>query len=125
MEQNSKKYVEEDGIIRWRLPNGKRHRLNGPAIEWADGHKDWWVNGKRHRLDGPAVECGNGHKEWFVNGKRHRLDGPAVERADGSKEWWVNGEIYLFKNYCAKVKPLISEEAYFTMLLTYGDKYSA
>jgi hypothetical protein len=44
-----------------------------------------------HRLDGPAIESANGTREWFVNGKRHRLDGPAVEYADGYKFWYVNG----------------------------------
>ena len=28
----------------WYL-NGKRHREDGPANEWADGTKSWWVNG--------------------------------------------------------------------------------
>jgi len=44
----------------------------------------------RHRLDGPAVEYSNGSKEWRVNDKRHRLDGPAVEYSNGSKVWSVN-----------------------------------
>lgn len=25
------------------------HRLDGPAAEWTDGHKEWRVNGERHR----------------------------------------------------------------------------
>jgi hypothetical protein len=45
-----------------------------------------------HRLDGPAVEWSNGDKIWFVNGKRHRLDGPAIEYSTGSKAWYVDGE---------------------------------
>jgi hypothetical protein len=28
----------------WRL-NGQRHREDGPAIEWADGTKSWYLNG--------------------------------------------------------------------------------
>ena len=44
------------------------HRLDGPAIEWPEGNKAWFVNGKLHRLDGPAAEYANGHKEWWVNG---------------------------------------------------------
>ena len=24
--------------------NGKYHRTDGPAIEWADGTKDWFLN---------------------------------------------------------------------------------
>jgi hypothetical protein len=45
----------------------------------------------RHRNDGPAVDWSNGAKAWYVDGKRHRLDGPAVEYADGAKSWYVNG----------------------------------
>jgi len=52
--------------------NGFRHRLDGPAIEWAGGSKEWYVNGFRHRLDGPAIEWANGGKEWWVNGVRQR-----------------------------------------------------
>jgi len=72
----------------------KLHRLDGPAVEWFDGSKEWWINGKRHRLDGPAIEYSNGSKEWWVNGKQHRLGGPAVIFADGSEEWWVNDKLY-------------------------------
>ena len=54
------------------------------------GHKYWYANGKRHRLDGPALEYADGTKFWFVNDKIHRLDGPAVEYANGTKEWWAN-----------------------------------
>ena len=30
----------------WFL-NGKRHRTDGPAAEWADGSKWWWLNGEQ------------------------------------------------------------------------------
>ena len=50
-----------------------------------------WYN-DFHRLDGPAVEYANGYKAWLVEGKYHRLDGPAIEYADGTKEWWVEGK---------------------------------
>ena len=62
--------------------NGKRHRENDkPAIEWADGYKEWWVNGKLHREnDKPAIEYADVYKSWYVNGKRHRgNDKPAIE----------------------------------------------
>ena len=71
------------------------HRLDGPAIKWADGSKEWWVDGKRHRLDKPAVEwvnLVNGGKVWWVDGELHRLNGPAVEYAGEYKEWWVEGK---------------------------------
>jgi hypothetical protein len=71
--------------------NGRLHRTDGPALEYADGHKEWWVNDKRHRTDGPAVE-GIYYNSWFVNGKLHRLDGPAVEYANGNKEFWLFGQ---------------------------------
>lgn len=45
-----------------------RHRTDGPAIEYANGYREWWVNGKRHRLDGPAYEHAKGDKVWFING---------------------------------------------------------
>lgn len=75
---------------RW-YKNGKLHRLDGPAIELADGIKEWFKDGKRHRLDGPAIERADGTKEWYKNGKRHRLYGPAIKRADGRKSWFKNG----------------------------------
>ena len=56
------------------------------------GNKYWYLNGKPHREDGPAIEWANGSKEWWLNGKRRREDGPAVERADGIKEWWLHGQ---------------------------------
>lgn len=45
------------------------HREDGPAIEWNNGSKEWWINGKRHREDGPAVEWSNGAKHWYLNGQ--------------------------------------------------------
>ena len=60
--------VDEDGDKHWLL-NGKRHREDGPAVEWADGSKLWCLNGKRHREDGPAVEWADGDKSWYINGK--------------------------------------------------------
>jgi hypothetical protein len=59
------------GVRLWRV-DGKCHRIDGPAIEWADGSKEWWVDGKRHHADGPAVEEADGRKEWWLNGKLHR-----------------------------------------------------
>jgi hypothetical protein len=47
-----------------------RHREDGPAIEYTDGSKYWYINGERHREDGPAVEFTDGHKEWHINGKK-------------------------------------------------------
>ena len=73
--------------------NGKRHREDGPAVEWPDGSKFWYLNAKLHRENGPAIELVDGSKAWYQNGKPHREDGPAIERPDGSKEWWLNNEL--------------------------------
>ena len=89
--------VDERGIKEWKL-NGKRHRLDGPAVEWPGG-RYWYQNGELHRLDGPAKEWNSGHKEWYQNDKLHRLDGPAVERAGGSKIWYINNKAYSEKDY--------------------------
>ena len=47
------------------------------------GNKWWYLNGKRHRVDGPACEFASGDKYWYLNGKHHRVDGPAIEYANG------------------------------------------
>ena len=32
------------------------HRLDGPALEWSDGHKAWYVNGKFTMYERPGHE---------------------------------------------------------------------
>jgi hypothetical protein len=34
-----------------------------------NGNKFWYLNGKLHREDGPAVEYADGNKAWFLKGK--------------------------------------------------------
>lgn len=87
--------VDDDGTVRFYKPGTRLlHRLNGPAVEWADGSKVWHVDGKRHRLSGPAIEYADGSKFWYVDGKIHRMDGPAAEWADGTKFWYVDGKLH-------------------------------
>jgi hypothetical protein len=33
---------------------------------YPDGTKLWYLNGKLHREDGPAIEYLNGYKEWYL-----------------------------------------------------------
>ena len=89
---------DSDGSKHWFL-NGKHHRVDGPAAEYADGSKHWYLNNKRHRVDGPAYEDANGNKWWYLNGKLHRIDGPAVEYTNGYKEWWLNDKEYTEKKF--------------------------
>ena len=70
------------------------HRENGPACEYTDGDREWYVDGKPHRVDGPAIENADGSKHWWVDGKCHRIDGPAREYVNGYKRWCVDGEEY-------------------------------
>ena len=71
MNNKPKLKIDGDGYKRWLLPNGKRHREDGPAVEYTDGTKFWCRNGKLHREDGPAVEYANGYKEWWLNDKQY------------------------------------------------------
>ena len=88
-----------DNRTEWHL-NGKRHREDGPAIEYVGGgSKYWYLDGKFHREDGPAVEYTNGNKYWYRNGKFHREDGPAVERGKGDKLWYLDGNNYSELDY--------------------------
>jgi hypothetical protein len=67
--QTYKVIVYENKTIRWFNDKGELHRLDGPAVEGANGYKAWFVNDKLHRLDGPAIERANGFKEWYLFGK--------------------------------------------------------
>jgi hypothetical protein len=67
--QTYKVIVDKDKNIRWYNDKDQLHRLDGPAVEYADGSKEWYVDGKLHRLDGPAIEYTDGHKAWYVNGE--------------------------------------------------------
>ena len=78
----------------WFNQDGKRHREDGPAVEYANGGKEWFLNGKLHREDGPAWEDADGSKFWYLNGKLHREDGPAIERTNGAKVWYLNGKYH-------------------------------
>ena len=75
----------------------------------SNGNKIWRNSaGQLHRTDGPAIEYADGIKCWFVNGQRHRTDGPAIERADGTKEWWfkdkkISEEEYNSKDFQVKI----------------------
>ena len=80
----------EDGTRAWYI-NGKKGRTDGPAYIDSDGTQEWWINDTRHRTDGPAVIYADGDRLWYQNDELHRTDGPAVIRADGTTEWWING----------------------------------
>jgi hypothetical protein len=90
--------IDRYGNQRWYNADRELHRDNDlPAIEYADGGKEWWVNGMMHRgEDLPAAEYENGtNKFWWVNGKRHRdNDLPAIEYVDRIKLWYNYGNCH-------------------------------
>lgn len=84
------RYINSQGTTSW-YDNGKRHRVNGPAIEYINGEKIWIVNNKLHRTNGPAVER-HDRIMWYTMEKLHRLDGPAViYPLEKIQEWWEHG----------------------------------
>ena len=107
----------------WRNEAGELHRLDGPAVEYAGGTKEWWVNDKFHRLGGPAIEWSDGNKEWWVNGKLHREDGPAVEYVSGTKEWYIEGKEYTETQFNKKVKQLQNKSCEGKIVEIEGKKY--
>ena len=68
--------------------NDLRHRLDGPAIEWVDGFKEWFNHNKRHRADGPAVEGFVGYKEFQY------------------KEYWINDKEYSEQSFNEYIQSL-------------------
>ncbi len=62
--------VDQWGTRRYRNSQDELHRQHGPAVEWVDGTRRWWLNGQRHRIDGPAIECESGHREWYLDGEQ-------------------------------------------------------
>ena len=80
-----------DGWVEWRTPDGRRHRVDGPAVIRPGGTFEWWQNGQRHRTDGPTITSLDGFENWCQHDKLHRTDGPAVTYSDGHLEWWEDG----------------------------------
>ena len=52
-----------------KAQNGTWHREDGPAVEYANGLREWWVNGMRHRENGPAIEWPDGTRWWYFRGR--------------------------------------------------------
>ncbi|RTK96153.1 MAG: hypothetical protein EKK64_04950 [Neisseriaceae bacterium] len=85
--------IVHKGNKEYRNKAGLLHRdCDFPAVEYANGTKEWWKKGVRHRdYNMPAIRYFNGDCEFWVNGKRHREYGPAV--VYGNKLYWfINGE---------------------------------
>ena len=72
-----------------------------------DGNKYWYLNGKSHREDGPAIEYANGDKKWYLDDTLHREDGPAMEFASGGKAWYLKGEYLTEEEHHIRTLPTV------------------
>lgn len=63
------RYVTEEGVTYYVLmQKACLHRECGPAVEWPNGRKDYYLYGKLGRLDGPAID-GVEIPSWYWDGK--------------------------------------------------------
>ncbi len=84
----------------YKNESGQLHRTDGPAVEYSDGSKEWYINGKLSRTDGlPTIEWSDGSKFWFINGEVHREDGPAVEYSNDRSRYYLNNIEYSEEEY--------------------------
>lgn len=60
-----------DGTRRYYNQLGALHRVNGPAVEYADGSNYWLQHGLLHRICGPAVTREDGSVGFYIFGQRY------------------------------------------------------
>jgi hypothetical protein len=63
-----------DSKTEWFNLNGDLHREDGPAEEWANGDKYWYINGKRlteAEFNQRTQSCNN--KIVEIDGKKYKL----------------------------------------------------
>lgn len=59
--------AHENGDFYCYNEKGELHCEGAPAVEWADGRKEWHVNGKMHREDGAALILPDGGERFYIN----------------------------------------------------------
>lgn len=91
----TKMYINEYGDKLWRNEKGELHREDGPAIEYPDGYKQWYINGKRHRADGPAIEGLYQLKKKYTSTNDYLLD---VVKANSYNKWYYDGQEILCRS---------------------------
>ena len=104
------KRVYNNGDVTYRNSNGELHRTDDPAIEYANGDRQWYINGYRvaRMFGGHVVIFTKGElitlmKQSIIdnrveyrnsNGQLHRIDATACEWDDGAKWWYNNGQLH-------------------------------
>ena len=72
--KNGMYIIALDGT-KYTFKNNEYHSYNGKlAIENSNGDKCWFRNGMEHRLYGPAVEFSDGSKMWWLFGLHYFED---------------------------------------------------
>lgn len=61
-------------------------------VLYINGSLSYYQNGKRHRIDHPALLWHNGEIGWYQYGYRHRKNGPAISSLNGYKQYWLRGK---------------------------------
>ena len=67
-------YYHDDGSNR----NHYLHNENGPAYISDSGNKFYYIEDQLHRIDQPAIEYADGGYKFYYKGVLHRDNGPAV-----------------------------------------------
>lgn len=112
--QEYKMTVDYDGTIRYYKPGTDvLHRIDGPAIVYANGTVEYFIDGKLHRTDGPAVIWSTGYKAWYQDNRLHRIDGPAVEKANGEIGYWIDGKQLTSAQFKNATSPKPKENDYY------------
>lgn len=84
----SRKKIDECGNIYYYDEENRLSRTDGPAVisESESGlQEEWYFEGKRHRIDGPAL-VNSWVIEYWVEGNLHRDGGPSVEYLEGDDD---------------------------------------
>ena len=92
--------VKVDGNKLYLNDEGKLHRLDGPAFEYSDGSKLWYINGICHQNIDPSYEYLDGTKQWFFKGQSHRIGGSFNSAGE---YWYIHGKKYTKRKYFNKV----------------------
>jgi hypothetical protein len=73
------------------------HRTNGPAIEYNNGDKCWYVYGDRHNDKGPATIHKTGWTFWFLNDNLQTL-------SNSTPTWFLNDKPQTLSNTATTLK---------------------
>lgn len=80
--------------------------LKSEPRHYRDHGETAWLteDGKFHRIGGPADEFDNGDKVFYVNNKRHNEEGAAIQLADGRNFYYLEGVEMTQKQWAKEVK---------------------